>query len=117
MIESPRHGDRRAAIGEPDSRPRPAATDAGERQVVGQLKGACLRVTEGGRQRHKQLVLLPARDGEQRFDADPARDPLQRDLQGDLPAPVRDLTVTDRYLWVATDSGLVRLDRCTALGR
>jgi ligand-binding sensor domain-containing protein len=38
-------------------------------------------------------------------------------IPGDLPAPVRDLAVSDRYLWVATDSGLVRLDRRTALGR
>jgi len=38
-------------------------------------------------------------------------------IPGDLPAPVRDLAVSGRYLWVATDSGLVRLDRRAALGR
>lgn len=38
-------------------------------------------------------------------------------IPGDLPAPVRDLAVSERYLWVATDSGVVRLDRRTALGR
>jgi len=38
-------------------------------------------------------------------------------IPGDLPAPVRDLAVSGRYLWVATDSGLVRLERRAALGR
>jgi ligand-binding sensor domain-containing protein len=38
-------------------------------------------------------------------------------IPGDLPAPVRDVAVSDRYLWVATDSGLVRLERRAALGR
>ncbi len=37
-------------------------------------------------------------------------------VPGDLPAPVRDLAVGARFLWVATDSGLVRLDRRAALG-
>ncbi len=35
----------------------------------------------------------------------------------DLPAGVRDLAVDPAYLWVATDSGLVRLSRSAALGR
>ena len=37
-------------------------------------------------------------------------------IPGDLPAPVRDLAVSGRYLWVATDSGLVRLERGAARG-
>ena len=32
----------------------------------------------------------------------------------DLPAPVRDVAVERRWLWVATDSGLVRLARDAA---
>jgi ligand-binding sensor domain-containing protein len=35
----------------------------------------------------------------------------------DLPAAVRDLAADGDYLWVATDSGLVRLDRRAALNR
>jgi ligand-binding sensor domain-containing protein len=35
----------------------------------------------------------------------------------DLPAAVRDVTVAPPWLWVATDSGLVRFDRRAALGR
>lgn len=37
------------------------------------------------------------------------RSPLQSPLrEGDLPGPVRDLEADDRYLWVATQRGLVR---------
>jgi hypothetical protein len=37
------------------------------------------------------------------------RSPLQRPLrEGDLPGPIRDLTADARYLWVATERGLVR---------
>ena len=35
----------------------------------------------------------------------------------DLPAAVRDVAVTPPWLWVSTDSGLVRFDRRAALGR
>ncbi len=35
----------------------------------------------------------------------------------DLPAAVRDVVVAPPWLWVATDSGLVRFDRRAALGR
>mgnify|MGYP001425985975 CR=1 FL=1 len=35
----------------------------------------------------------------------------------DLPAPVRDVAVAPPWLWVATDSGLVRFDRRAALER
>jgi hypothetical protein len=35
----------------------------------------------------------------------------------DLPAAVRDVAVAPPWLWVATDSGLVRFDRRAALGR
>lgn len=38
-------------------------------------------------------------------------------IPGDLPAPVRDLAVAGPWLWVATDSGVVRLRREAALGR
>jgi ligand-binding sensor domain-containing protein len=34
--------------------------------------------------------------------------PLRPLREGDLPGPVNDLAVDDRYLWVATDGGLVR---------
>jgi ligand-binding sensor domain-containing protein len=35
----------------------------------------------------------------------------------DVPAVVHDVAVDSRYLWVATDSGLVRFSRSAALGR
>jgi ligand-binding sensor domain-containing protein len=35
----------------------------------------------------------------------------------DLPAAVRDVLADQDYLWVATDSGLVRFDRRAALNR
>jgi ligand-binding sensor domain-containing protein len=35
---------------------------------------------------------------------------------GDLPGNVRDLALDQRFLWVATDEGLVRFDRGAALG-
>ena len=38
-------------------------------------------------------------------------------VPGDVPAPVRDLVVDPAYLWLATDSGLVRFARDVAAGR
>jgi len=35
----------------------------------------------------------------------------------DVPATVRDVTVEGRWLWVATDAGLVRFDRDAVLRR
>jgi ligand-binding sensor domain-containing protein len=37
-------------------------------------------------------------------------------IPGDLPAPVRDLAVQAPWLWVATDSGVVRLRRDVVTG-
>jgi ligand-binding sensor domain-containing protein len=38
-------------------------------------------------------------------------------VPGDVPATVRDVAVDDAYVWVATDSGLVRLTRAAARGQ
>ncbi|MBI1967232.1 MAG: hypothetical protein HYS40_04520 [Gemmatimonadetes bacterium] len=38
-------------------------------------------------------------------------------VPGDIPGPVRDIAVDATYLWVATDSGLVRFSRAAALDR
>lgn len=37
-------------------------------------------------------------------------------IPGDLPAPVRDAAATERWVWVATDSGVVRLRRDAIVG-
>jgi hypothetical protein len=37
-------------------------------------------------------------------------------VPNDVPAPVRDVVADENYVWVATDSGLVRFDRRTARG-
>jgi ligand-binding sensor domain-containing protein len=37
-------------------------------------------------------------------------------IPGDLPAPVRDVAATARWVWVATDSGVVRLRRDVIVG-
>jgi hypothetical protein len=38
-------------------------------------------------------------------------------LTAQVPAAVHDVAVDSRYLWVATDGGLVRFARSAALGR
>lgn len=37
-------------------------------------------------------------------------------VPGDVPAPVRDLALDPQYIWVATDSGVVRFARAAVLG-
>jgi hypothetical protein len=37
-------------------------------------------------------------------------------IPGDLPAPVRDVQASPRWVWVATDSGVVRLRRDAVVG-
>jgi ligand-binding sensor domain-containing protein len=38
------------------------------------------------------------------------------EIPGDLPAPVRDMQASPRWVWVATDSGVVRLGRDAIVG-